>query len=520
MNTVYIDKLDVLYPSRAEKLSKQKNLVEGMGVFDRLIVFSALSVGAAGNIVYPGKERLRTGAERKGETGFGVLRIRRLGPVVGAFLALAVLAFAAAPAQAVPAFAAQTGQPCQACHVGGFGPQLTPFGRNFKLHGYTDRVTSFSLPLSAMAEASYVRTAKAQAAPPAADYATNDNVAIDQISLFFAGGFGSHAGAFIQATYDGVARAFHWDNLDVRATTTAQVKGVDVVLGTSLNNSPTVDDAWNTLPAWGYPYTSSTLAPSPGAAPLLNGALAQTTLGATAYAWIDSTLFIEAGGYGSPGATTLTRLGVDPANPGDIDGLAPYGRIAVQKTIDGAALEVGAFGLQASIHPGLDRTTGLTDRYTDLGLDASYEKALASKDVVTFNARYLHEQQALNASCALGGATSGCVNNTLTDIRADAAYYWRNLIGGTVAVFDTTGGANPLIYAANRTFTPDSTGVILQLDGTPFGGEAQPARRVNVRLGVQYTFYTRFNGAGTNFDGAGANASDSNTLRVFTWFAF
>ena len=27
-------------------------------------------------------------------------------------------------------------------------------------------------------------------------------------------------------------------------------------------------------------------------------------------------------------------------------------------------------------------------------------------------------------------------------------------------------------------------------------------------------------GAGRNFDGAGANASENNTLRVFTWFAF
>ena len=34
-------------------------------------------------------------------------------------------------AAAVPAFAVQTGEPCQGCHVGGFGPQLTPFGREF-----------------------------------------------------------------------------------------------------------------------------------------------------------------------------------------------------------------------------------------------------------------------------------------------------------------------------------------------------------------------------------------------------
>ena len=42
-------------------------------------------------------------------------------------------------ADAVPAFAQQTGQPCTTCHIGSFGPQLTPFGRAFKIGGYTLR---------------------------------------------------------------------------------------------------------------------------------------------------------------------------------------------------------------------------------------------------------------------------------------------------------------------------------------------------------------------------------------------
>jgi mono/diheme cytochrome c family protein len=50
----------------------------------------------------------------------------------------------ATSAGAVPAFAAQTGAPCAACHVGGFGPQLTIYGRDFKLHGYTARSGSTS----------------------------------------------------------------------------------------------------------------------------------------------------------------------------------------------------------------------------------------------------------------------------------------------------------------------------------------------------------------------------------------
>src|ERR1700676_5622913 len=41
----------------------------------------------------------------------------------------------APPAQALPSFARQTGQPCGTCHTS--FPSLTPFGRRFKLLGYT-----------------------------------------------------------------------------------------------------------------------------------------------------------------------------------------------------------------------------------------------------------------------------------------------------------------------------------------------------------------------------------------------
>jgi len=40
-------------------------------------------------------------------------------------------------AQALPLFARQTGQNCVACHAGGQYPELTPYGRYFKLTAYT-----------------------------------------------------------------------------------------------------------------------------------------------------------------------------------------------------------------------------------------------------------------------------------------------------------------------------------------------------------------------------------------------
>jgi hypothetical protein len=77
-----------------------------------------------------------------------------------------------------------------------------------------------------------------------------------------------------------------------------------------------------------------------------------------------------------------------------------------------------------------------------------------------------------------------------------------------------------VLYPDNRTFKPNSSGFTLQVDATPFGAASQPARRLNLRVGAQYTHYFEFEGARRNFDSSGRNASDNDTLRLFTWLAF
>ncbi len=436
-------------------------------------------------------------------------------------LGLLFLAGLATPAAAVPAFVAQTGQPCQACHVGGLGPQLTPFGRTFKLGGYVMRTNPYNIPLSAMAVTSGVRTRKDQASPPASGFKRNDNVGLDQISLFFAGGMGTHVGGFVQTTYDGIGKAWSWDNVDLRLTTRTTIKGADVIIGASLNNSPGVQDPWNTLPAWGFPYTGSDLAPGPAAAPILSGALAQTSLGLTGYAWINSAIYLEAGGYGSPSRSTLGRLGANPYDPGDIKGTAPYVRVAYQTDLDGGTFEIGGFGLRANLYPARDRTTGMSDRYSDLGVDTSFIKTLESGDMLTLNGRYTHESRKLDASCSLAAGPAGCGDTRLSDLRADASYYWRNKVGFTASAFDTFGPANAISNPDSRTFKPDSSGLVFQIDGTPFGDGSSPlGKRFNLRVGVQYTIYNRFDGSRSDYDGLGHDASDNNTARVFAWFAY
>jgi hypothetical protein len=433
-------------------------------------------------------------------------------------LALPLAAAFSDAAKALPAYAAQTAQPCQACHIGGFGPQLTPFGREFKLNGYAMRAgEGFNVPVSAMAIASFVNTAKDQSAPPAKNYGTNNNFTIDQVNLFLAGGIGDHFGGFAQFTYDGVGRGTSWDNLDLRAVDRVTVWDSDVLVGLSLNNNPTVQDVWNTTPAWGFPYTTSTLAPSPGAGPLIAGGFAGKVLGLTAYAWWDSHIYTEAGIYWTPGNGFLRTLGAS-ADTGVIEGAAPYFRLAYEQDYGVQNFTVGAFGLFPNLHPpGVGGTA--TDDYDDIGIDATYVYMGDSSNVYALNARFTHEEQNLDAS--FGAGNSAKPHDSLEDIRFDASYYWHNTIGVTVSPFDTWGSTDTLLYAGNSTFRPNSTGVMLQADYTLFPNSDSPlGERFNMRVGIQYTAYTQFNGAGTNFDGAGTNASDNNTLRIFTWLAY
>jgi hypothetical protein len=130
---------------------------------------------------------------------------------LGLFAVLFLLFMTSEPARAVPSFAAQTGQPCSACHVGGFGPQLTPLGRAFKIGGYTQiggEGPLSHIPLAAMAIGSFTHTSTAQPNAAAPDFGRNNNVALDQVSVFFAGRLNDYMGAFVQGTYDGVGHAF------------------------------------------------------------------------------------------------------------------------------------------------------------------------------------------------------------------------------------------------------------------------------------------------------------------------
>jgi hypothetical protein len=434
---------------------------------------------------------------------------------------LAILAYSSTTAKAVPSFARQTGMACSACHVGGFGPQLTPYGRLFKMLGYSSGSTPKGyLPISGMALASFNSTKTGIPGGAAPHFGDNSNFAVNEISIFLAGRLAPGLGIFSQATYSGVDRASALDNTDLRYARQTQIGGNDLIIGVSLNNNPTIQDPWNSTTVWGFPFVASDLAPGPGAATIINDGLGTQVIGLTAYGFYNNMLYIEAGGYTTLAANVLRGLGID-ADAGRADGLSPYWRIAFNKNIGDQAFSLGTFGMISKLLP--DRVSGPNNKFRDVGLDATYQY-LGGDHIVSVNSRYIHERQTLNADFAEDAAAN--LKNSLNSFNLNAAYYYKNTYGFTAGYFSTWGSRDTEVYApaeidGSRLGKPNSSGLIFQADWTPFGKDGSWGNSLaNLRLGIQYTIYNKFNGAKKNYDGFGRNASDNDTLYMFAWSAF
>ncbi len=222
----------------------------------------------------------------------------------------------APPAEALPSYARQTGQPCGTCHTDFAG--LTPYGRLFKIQGYTAgggqyRSTLFpssddagksdqkpyAPPLSMMTVVGFSNT-QAPIPPPSAPFNGNNNIALDSVNFMYGGAITDHVGAFAQMTYGGqpaggfgtdpYGRSWTWDNIDVRYANSTRFGGVNVTYGITANNNPTVQDPWNTTPAWAFPYVSSPFGAGLGPTPIIDGGFAQQVVSAGTYAFVENAL--------------------------------------------------------------------------------------------------------------------------------------------------------------------------------------------------------------------------------------
>ncbi|MBZ5649094.1 MAG: hypothetical protein LAO18_01275 [Acidobacteriia bacterium] len=424
-------------------------------------------------------------------------------------------------AQAIPSYARQTGLACSGCHY--TPPELNPAGRRFKLLGYVDRADETkvvkvdggkkraaldllaSLPLSAMFETSFTST---KSPVPGTQ---NGSVELPQdISLFLAGAWTSHVGSFVQVTYDTQDDHFGIDNTDIRYANKTTVGGKELVYGLNINNNPTVEDLWNSTPAWGYSWVADDWAPTPTAAPIINS-LGQDVAGFGGYAMWNNHLYLD---------TTLYRsehVGGPQPNPGtdfgfNIRGLAPYWRVAWQQLTGKTQYEFGTYGMHMRSSP--SAITGLEDDFTDWAVDAQIDRTLFRTDVLSFRGTYIRENSNLAATAALEAASPG--SHHLNTFMANAEYHFGNRASGTFGWFNTNGTADPLLYpqdavSGSANGDPRGAGYIANFSYWPWQ---------NLQLSAQYTGYTRFNGGSTNYDAAGRNASGNNTVYLVARFIF
>ena len=426
--------------------------------------------------------------------------------------------FSEQAALAVPGFARQTGMSCSACHYS--FPELTAFGRQFKQNGYTltaiktyqdkspegkEKLRLLSIsPVSAMIQSSLTSLNKAIPGTQ------NNTIELpEQFSLFYAGSITPHLGLFMQLTYDSQSGLIGMDNTDIRYANQTTFASKDLNYGFTLNNNPTVQDLWNSTPAWGFPYSSSDFAPTPVASALIDGNLAQQVAGLGGYVLWNETLYLECSLYRS--AQQGVTYPPDSTSEMIIKGVAPYWRVALQHQWPGRYIEAGTYGMSAGIFP--NGTSGLTDRYSDYGFDIQYEQALPNAELI-LHSTYILERRQMDASAKLGIVDKP--GQRLNTFRMDGNLHVRNSYGLNLGWFTTTGDKVPGIYGGSGIFAstsgnPASDGIIGQIYFLPW---------YNTKFAFQYTLFTKFNGATKNYDGLGRNAGDNNTLLMMAWINF
>lgn len=432
-------------------------------------------------------------------------------------LARSYMAARMAGAHALPSYARQTGLACSSCHYQFL--TLTPFGRKFKLNGYTltnqpsieekDSTNGGRLALSPFSLLSaMVTTSVTHTKSDLPDTQNNAAMLPQELSGFLAGRISPRIGLFSQFTYAGADGAFGIDNVDIRyANKTTIGESTEMAYGVTLNNNPSVQDLWNTTPAWGFPFIGSEGAPGGAAATLIDGGLSQNVLGIGSYAMVGNLLYGEFSLYRS----AFQGTAAPSSATGAISGLAPYWRLAVQREWEHQYLMVGTFGLHTNLFP--DVLSGPRDRYTDIGADAQFETRAGTGNVVIRGA-WIHERETLDATFAGGGSDNA--RNTLKVLRLNASYYPRQWLGVSGGWFDTRGSTDASLYApdpvdGSASGSPKTDGVVGEVDLNPWE---------NTRLGLQYTAYSTFNGGKTDYDGSGRDASGNNTLFAFAWLAF
>jgi hypothetical protein len=416
---------------------------------------------------------------------------------------------------ALPSFARQTGLACTACHT--VFPELTTYGRNFKLDGYTAVGTrqirargnsggvrleiDNTPPLSVMFQLADVFTSPPTSLTVSSSSDGRGSLEFPtQFSFFYAGRISPDMGGFIQATYDPTSGTFAMDNTDLRWAKRFQVDNRDLVIGLTANNNPTVQDVFNDTPAWSFPYAVGSSAVEPQMNPIID-TLGGSVGGLGAYVFWNQSIYAEVSAY-------RTAYQGTPASA-DIQGLAPYWRLALTKNFGKNSIEVGTFGMSFNSYPNGVAVIGVPNQLVDTAVDAQYQY-VGKTNIITIKGNWINENQYWNYSSQNAVTTVSNPTDNLKAIKCDVTYYYNREVGGTVGYFDTTGTSDPQLYSATAGYfnnIPDSEGSIFEANYLPW---------YNTKFTVQYTIYNRFNGATL----MPRFTNGYNTLTVLAWLMF
>lgn len=431
---------------------------------------------------------------------------------------LSLLLLIATKVEAVPAFASQTGQPCANCHITGFS-ELTSFGRQFKLRGYA--LGEVKLPLSAGAVLSRTGVRDANVGGGGMGLADDRAVVLQRLPLYLAGRVADGAGGFVNWNYESAEKRGMMEMIDLRATSTTTLGGQELLLGLAVSNNPTVSDIYNSTPGFGFPHLSpaSMSVVSPNAQIQLNNALASRVAGASVYGWWNNMLYAEVGAFRTAdGALSLLGAGVPDDEEASIRSGAPYWRFAFERQWDAHSLMLGTYGLVVQRYPDPAVATGPTDRFRDVAIDTQYQY-LTDVHRITSGLSWMHEKQNWNASFDPTGSASlrDAARNTLKTTRAHLTYFYRKMYGASLGWLDIRGGRDQLQY---DTMMPVTGSIAGSPNTRAWRYELSYLPLQNVRLGLQYTAYQRFNGAKSNYDGFGRNARDNDVLYLWAWLLY
>ncbi len=427
------------------------------------------------------------------------------------------------PAYAIPSFTRQTGQACSSCHT--VFPELTPFGRQFKLRGYTlgnglaDKEFPYSLPLSAALVVSRTSLADTKASDPAEDFPRINQTIAQTAAVYYGGKITDKSGAFVQYNYDGIERQWAIEMADIRYADSTMIGDRELLWGLTLNNAPTTQDVWNTMQMWAFPHLPDAGVMSP-VNTLLDMALAQQVKGLGLYGYWNNALYAELSLYRTNKSGLLRPLSAGVPTTTVVDNYAPYWHLMYNRESGAHNFAAGIHGMTADIFPDFNDLSGATNRFRDLALDAQYQY-IADIHIFSTQASWIREKRDWNASFPMMLASNR--SDTLDVFKMNFHYWYERRLGGGLGYFSTTGDADTLAYSgmamtesamSNATGRPDIKGWTVELDWLPLEGSQ------NLKLGARYTAYTRFNGASGDYNGFGRNASDNNATFVYGWLLF